>query len=345
MKRIKNKYADICSLENLTMANAIARKGKAGRADIVEFDKDPEGNLLALHHSLVNKTFRTSAYTTFKVWEPKERLVFSLPYIDQIVHHAVMIKIGSMFNSVFTKDTYSCIKGRGIHKASYSLRKALKDTSSTQLCLKIDIQKFYPSVDHSILKVMLMRKIKDLDLLDLLFEVIDSAEGLPIGNYLSIAFGNFYLAYFDHVVKEVFGVKYYWRYTDDMIILGADKPYLHQLQAQIKKYLWDELRLVLNRKRQVFPIAHNRQDKHGRAINFVGYMHYHEHTGLRPEIKHNYARMMKRRPNRESIAAYDGWLKHGDCLNLKRTIINGNSKEIQRARVTTIKVVRRQNRN
>ncbi len=340
MKRIKNIYAEICSLENLRAADAIARKGKAGRADILEFDKNAEANLLTLHHRLITKTYRTSAYATFKVWEPKERIVFSLPYIDQVVHHAIMIKLGAMFNSVFTRDTYSCIKGRGIHKLSYSLRSALKDRPGTRYCLKMDIKKFYPSVDNDILKRMLLRKIKDQDLLDLLFEIIDSADGLPIGNYLSIAFGNFYLAWFDHVVKEVFGVKYYWRYTDDMVILGPSKPYLHQLQARIKAYLWDELRLTLNRKRQVSPVAANRYDKHGRGINFVGYAHYREHTGLRPSIKRAYARMMKRRPNRESIAAYDGWLKHGDCLNLKRTIENGNYKEVQRAR-SAIKVVGR----
>jgi RNA-directed DNA polymerase len=344
MKRIDNVYANICSLENLRAADAIARKGKSGRADIAEFDKDPEVNLLVLHHRLVNKTFRTSAYTTFKVWEPKERLVFWLPYIDQIVHHAVMLQIGGVFTSVFTKDTYSCIKGRGIHKASYALRRALKDKPGTQYCLKIDIKQFYPSVNHDILKQMLMRKIKDQDLLDLLFEIIDSADGLPIGNYLSIAFGNFYLAYFDHMVKEVLGVKYYWRYTDDIVVLAGNKAYLHQLQAQIQVYLWQELRLTLNRKRQVFPVAKSRRDKHGRGIDFVGYVHYQEHTGLRPSIKHNYARMMKRRPNRESIAAYDGWLQHGDCLNLKRKITNGNSKEIQRTG-SAIKTVGPQNRD
>ena len=343
MKRIKNIYADICSLQNLRLADKTARKGKAGRETIVEFDKDPEGNLLALHQSLVNKTFRTSAYTTFKVWEPKERIVFSLPYIDQIVHHAVMIKLAPMFNALFTRDTYSCIKGRGVHKFSYSIRKALKDVAGTEFCLKIDIKKFYPSVDHGILKRMLKRKIADQDLLDLLFEIIDSAEGLPIGNYLSIAFGNFYLAYFDHMIKEVLHVRYYWRYTDDIVILAGDKPSLHRLQHQIKAYLWNELRLTLNRKRQVFPVAEKRKDNYGRGIDAGGYVHYRQHVAIRDSIKRNYARMIKRRPNRESIAAYDGWLKHGDCLNLKRKI-NGNSKEIQRARPAD-KAERRQDRN
>ena len=90
---------------------------------------------------LKNKTYRTSAYTTFKIYEPKERIVFRLPYYpDRITHHAIMNVMEEIFVKTFTADTYSCIKGRGIHKAAANVRKALKNQEETQYCLKLDIK-------------------------------------------------------------------------------------------------------------------------------------------------------------------------------------------------------------
>lgn len=345
MKRISNLFQNICSIENLYLAERIARRGKSKRDDIIEFDKTKDEQILALHHDLVNKTYRTSAYKTFKVWEPKERRVYWLPYRDQILHHSIMLQLGPMFDAMFTRDTYSCIKGRGIHAASYALRDNLKDIAGTQYCLKIDIKKFYPSVNHDVLKALLRRKIKDQDLLELVDEIIDSADGLPIGNYLSIYFGNFYLAYFDHWVKEQLGVKYYLRYTDDMVFLAGNKQQLHKLLGRIRFYLQTELKLTIKKNYQVFPVARSRWSNHGRPINFVGYLHYQQHTGLRPSIKHACARMMKSRPNRQSIASYMGWLKHCNSLNLQHKLIHGNnSQEIQRAR-PAVKAVGRENRD
>ena len=120
--------------------------------------------------------------------------------------------------SLFTEDTYSCIKNRGIHKAAAKVKKALKeDPEHTTYCLKMDVVKFYPSIEHDVLKMILRKKIKDQDLLWLLDLIIDSADGVPIGNYLSQYFANIVLAYFDHWLKEVKGVKYYFWYADDMV--------------------------------------------------------------------------------------------------------------------------------
>ena len=104
--------------------------------------------------------------------------------------------------SSFVKGTYSCIKNRGIHKALKDVKHALKDEANTQYCLKLDVRKFYPSIDHAILKQLIRKKVKDKQLLVILDEIIDSAEGVPIGNYLSQFFANLYLTYLDHWVKE-----------------------------------------------------------------------------------------------------------------------------------------------
>jgi retron-type reverse transcriptase len=316
MRRINNLYQRICSIENLQLADSIARKGKLKQPGVIEHDRNREANILALQKMLVEKTYRTSEYTTFPIYEPKERIIFRLPYFpDRITHHAVMNILEPVFVSVFTADTYSCIKGRGIHAAAYAVRSALHDISGTQFCLKLDIRKFYPNVDHDVLKDLLRRKIKDIDLLWLLDGIIDSAEGIPIGNYLSQYFANFYLAYFDHWIKEDRRIKYYFRYADDLVILSDDKAQLQQLLSDIRIYLQDNLKLSVKHNYQIFPVD-------SRGIDFVGYVFYHTHTRLRKSIKKNFARMIAKRRNAASVASYNGWAAHCNSKNLMRKLLH-----------------------
>lgn len=272
-------------------------------------------NILDLHDVLINKTYQTSEYTTFTIYEPKERLIFRLPYYpDRIVHHAIMNILEPIFVSIFTADTYSCIKKRGIHAAVNAIKYAMKDIAGTEFCLKLDIKKFYPNIDHKILKQLLRKKIKDKDLLWLLDGIIESADGLPIGNYLSQYFANFYLTYFDHWIKEELQVKYYFRYADDMVILSDNKPYLHGILYQIRNYLQEKLKLQVKDNYQVFPVD-------TRGIDFVGYVFRHFYTRLRKSIKQNFARMLTGNRNPLSVASYLGWAKHCNSRNLVKKLI------------------------
>jgi RNA-directed DNA polymerase len=314
MKRTGNLYQKIYSIENLQLADSIARKGKLKQPGVISFDKNRDGNICRLHEMLRDKTYKTSKYTTFTIFEPKERLIYRLPYFpDRITHHAVMNILEPIFVSTFTADTYSCIKGKGIHAAANAVKKALKDTDNTQYCLKLDIKKFYPSICHDILKNLLRRKFKDHDLLWLLDEIIDSTGGLPIGNYLSQYFANFYLSYFDHWIKEDIRVKYYFRYADDLVILSGDKLYLHQMLSEIRAYLHDNLKLVVKGNYQVFPVD-------ARGIDFVGYVFRHTHVLLRKSIKQNFARMLAKNRNVQSIASYNGWAMHCNSKNLLKKL-------------------------
>lgn len=314
MKRLNNLYQDIISIQNLTLADEKARKGKATQYGVILHDKNKEGNILMLHEMLKTGTYKTSTYSTFKIWEPKERDVYRLPYFpDRIVHHAVMTILKPVFTSTFTADTYSCIEGRGIHGAANAVKLALKDVPGTTYCLKLDIRKFYPTIDHQILKNLLARKFKDRDLLNLLGEIIDSAEGVPIGNYLSQYFANFYLSGFDHWMKEIKRVKYYFRYADDMVILASEKKELHRLLWDMGDYLGQMLKLQIKDNYQVFPVV-------DRGIDFVGYKFYHTHTLLRKSIKKRFGRMVARRNNKASFASYYGWAKHCDCNHLLKKL-------------------------
>ena len=315
MKRENHLYQSICSIENLMLADTIARRGKLKKPEIIEWDQNRESNIMELHGELISKTYSTSEYTVFTIFERKERVIFKLPYRDRVVQHAVMNILEHIFVSTFTADTFSCIKKRGIHAAERALKATLNDIEGTRYCLKLDIKKFYHSVDHAIMKQLLRKKIKDHDLLWLLDGIIDSAEGLPIGNYLSQYFSNFYLTYFDHWLKEVNGVKYYFRYADDMVILSDNKPYLHQLLSEIKNYLQENLKLEVKHNYQVFPVT-------SRGIDFVGYVFFHTHVLLRKSIKQSFARMLKRNKNPQSIASYKGWAKHCNSRNLIKKLIH-----------------------
>jgi RNA-directed DNA polymerase len=323
MKRLGDLYQRVCSIKNLELADAKAGKGKGAQIGVQLHELNRHDNIVRLHEILISKRYKTSEYHVFKIYEPKERVIYKLPYYpDRIVHHAIMNQLETIFVSTFTADTYSCIKGRGVHKAGEALKRALRDVNGTEYCLQLDIRKFYPSIDHEILKGLVRRKIKDTDLLWLLDEIIDSADGLPIGNYLSQYLANYYLSGFDHWLKEVMGVRYYFRYADDMVILSGDKRYLHELRSHIETYLRDNLKLQLKPNWKVFPVA-------ARGIDFIGYVFYHSHTLLRKSIKLRCRLMLKKNKNPSSIASYRGWMKHCNSRHLEKKLFN---EEFQRSK-------------
>lgn len=302
-------------MENLIAADKKAMKGKLRQPGVKAHLLRADADLLLLHKMLSERTYKTSAYTTFTIHEPKERVIYRLPYFpDRITHHAIMNVLEPLFVDSFISQSYSCVKGKGIHGAARAVRAALRDEPGTQYCLKLDIKKFYPTIDHEVLKLQLRRKIKDADLLWLLDEIIDSTEGLPIGNYLSQYLANFYLTPFDHWLKEQKGVQYYFRYADDIVILSDNKSYLHALLADIRNYLLDELHLTVKQNYQLFPVD-------ARGIDFVGYVFYHTHIRLRKRIKQNFARMLSTNRNDKSIASYNGWAVHCSSKNLMTKLL------------------------
>lgn len=347
MKRISNLYEQIISMENLRRADEKARRGKLRTFGVKQFDLNREANLIALHDVLRTKQFKTSPYEVFIVREPKERLIYRLPYYpDRIVHHAIMNVLEPIWLKVFPYNTYSCIKGRGIHGAMKRVKEILKDRENSRYCLKIDIKKFYPSIEHAVAKRIIRRKIKCKDTLALLDEIIDSVNGfpdpldrekvcdgrsIPIGNYISQYLANLILSYLIHIIntewRDVQGVLY----ADDGTFFAARKETLHDLRRFIDKYLREELHLSLKGNYQIFPIAENRYDKHGRGLDFVGFVFYHNQTRIRKSIKKNFcraaARLNRRTPPvsvlayKQGICSWLGWAKYSDSKHLLKSII------------------------
>lgn len=368
MKRIGNLYGKIISLDNLRLADEKARKGKTNTYGVKVHDKNREKNLLALHEALLTKTFKTSAYDVFTIYEPKERIIYRLPYYpDRIVHHAAMNVLEPLWVRLFTYNTYSCIKGRGIEGCARRVDKIIKSFEGKPLfCLKIDIRKFYPSIRHRVLKRLIRRKIKDKDLLWLLDEIIDSASmddtgrplteadkaldghedahGLPIGNYLSQYLANLCLCYFMHwvnerlaeLVKAAMGLAEKPRiecteYADDMTFYAEDKAVLREALGQIRSEIEDGLSLKLKGDYQIFPVAKSRHDRHGRALDYVGYKFFREQKLMRKSIKQNFCREVARLNKREkplgvkaykqAICPWLGWAEHSNSRHLLKTII------------------------
>ena len=312
MKRKGNLYGQICSMENLERAAMNAAKQKGWRMAVREFLADKEENLKRLRNALAEHSYKTSAYRSFTVFEPKRREISSAPfYPDQIMDHAIVQILSPVWMPTFTIDTYASIPGRGLHNANAKIRRVLvEDPDGTRYCLLTDIRKFYASIDHCIMKSILRRKIKCRDTLNLLDEIIDSHPGLPIGRYLSPYLANLYLSSIDHRVKEVLKVKYYYRYNDNMVFLSGSKEDLRRILSDLKSEL-GKLKLELNRSTQIFPV-----DKRG--IYFTGYVYHRGYTRLRKSIKQRIFR--RKKLSEQSFAAYKGWLKWCNGINLTKTI-------------------------
>ena len=331
VKRIGNLFDRVISLENLDVAERNARKGKRKRRCIAEFDKDRDGNLRRLQQMLADGTFRTSPYTVFTVKEPKEREIYRLPYFpDRIVHHAIMNVCEPIWTRTFTHNTYSCITGRGISGASREVERIIRSFDGRPLyCLKTDVRKYYPSIDNGIMKSIVRRKIKDAWLLALLDEIIDSARGLPIGNYLSQYLSNLYLAYFMHEVNEVWKVKA-TEYADDICFFSDSKPALHEALDKVRAYFSGRLNLEIKGNWQIFPVAEDVGDRHGRALDYLGFKFYRRRKLLRKRIKQNLFRTvasMKKsgrtitdKEFKQRMASWMGWCMHSNSKNLLKKI-------------------------
>lgn len=323
MKRIGNLYDKVISMDNLKLADEKARKGKHRNYGVGVFDQDRDRNLEKLQESLRNNTYKTSHYDVFTIFEPKERIIYRLPYYpDRIVRHAIMNILEPIWVKTFTHNTFSCIKKRGIEGCARYVGKLIRRYKGKSLyCLKIDIRKYYPSIDHDVMKKIIRKKIKDKRLLILLDEIIDSAKGLPIGNYISQYLANLYLAYFMHKVCEVYKIDAA-EYADDIIFLAESKDILHNLLRDIRNDIEEKLNINIKDNYQIFPIAMNRYDKHGRALDYVGYKFFREQKLLRKIARLNRIKpCLDASSYKQAIAPWLGWAKHSDSKHLLQTVL------------------------
>lgn len=321
MKRIGNIYEKICDIDNIILAIKNASKGKKKRKKVAIVNENIEKYANIIQGILINKEYIPNPYETMTIREgsnKKERVIFKPEfYPDQIIHWALMQQIESILSRGLYYYNCACIKGRGIsHGMKYIKKILVEDKKYTKYCLKIDIKKFYPSIDKDILKFKFTKIIKDKDTLSLINKIIDSNEiGLPIGNYTSQWFANFFLQDLDHFIKEKLKIKHYIRYMDDMVLFSNNKRNLHKVKEALDTYLSKE-NLKIKENWQVFKVD-------SRPLDFLGYRFYRGYTTLR---RSNFLRIRRRMKkiykktelnfkDSSAVMSYYGWIKHCDSYN------------------------------
>ena len=317
MKTYRDLFDRICTFENFQKAYKNAVKGKSHYKDVKMIRQTGVNKYLrSLLDEVRSKQYKVSPYINFQLYTGhKWREISKLPMKDRIVQHAIMIYLEPIFRETFIVDTYSSIKYRGIHRGLARVRKVLREYDY-KYYLKLDVHKCYPSLDQGILKQKLAEKFKDKDLLWLLYEIVDSCpHGVPIGNYTSQYFNNFYFSEFDHWMKEEKHLKGYFRYCDDMVILGNSKEELRELCHEISKKM-QELHVCLKANWQIYQTD-------VRGVDFLGYVIRKDYTRIRKSTKHNFIEKVQRMnllslSDRDInvLGSYWGILKHADCRRL-----------------------------
>lgn len=335
-KTYNNLFPEIYSFENLHAAYLRARRGKRTRAEVQCFELDLEGNLIQLQNELIWGEYKTGKYRQFIVPEPKERIVAALPFRDRVVQHALVGAIEWIWERRFISDSYACRVGRGTHKgadrAQTMLRRVKRDHGKVYV-FKADISKFFYSIDHAALKLLMRRRISCKNTLELIDNIIDSTNkdvGIPIGNLTSQLFANIYLHELDEFVKHALHERYYIRYMDDFCIVHHDKAHLGRVRDLVEQFLLNHLRLKTNAKTQVFPVSGSR----GRAMDFLGYRIWTTHRKLRKSSIQRITRTMKKLQKRyaeglvtlsrirQSLISWLGHAQHAETHGLQKSLLD-----------------------
>lgn len=343
MKRYGNLYSQIIEFDNLFLAARKAQSGKRFRDNVLDFNFNLERELMQLQRELKDKNYHPGAYRTFHIIDPKSRLISAAPYRDRVVHHALCNIIAPIFERTFIHDSYANRVGFGTHKA---LKRFIGFARSSSYILQCDIKKYFPSLDHEILKGLIRRKIKCPDTLWLIDTIIDNSNeqetvidyfngdnlltplerkrGLPIGNLTSQFFANVYLNYFDHFIKEQLKIEKYLRYVDDFALFSNDRELLVDARYAIEEHLAG-LRLKIHpTKSQLF------ETKHG--ANFLGFRILPNQIRVRTENLRRAKRRIKKMQDdyidgkislekvSQSIQSWFAHLEHGDTWQLKQQL-------------------------
>ncbi|MFH0905411.1 MAG: reverse transcriptase/maturase family protein [bacterium] len=258
------------------------RKGKRAKLDVQAFEYHLEDNIFALHDDLVSGRYRHGRYYQFWITDPKPRLISKARVRDRLLHHAIHRILYPMLDPTFIFDSYSCRNDKGTHKAFARLvamaRKISRNYTGPCWALKLDIRKFFDSVNHITLVALLEVRIADERLMELLKEIIFSfsrfriesgmtngGKGIPLGNLTSQLFANVYLDSLDKFVKHRLKARCYLRYADDFIFLANNPDELMGYLVEVSQLLKTSLKLQLHPGKIIL-----RKLKWG--IDYVGYV-------------------------------------------------------------------------
>lgn len=346
MKRIGKLWPQLVSFDNLLLAYRKARLGKRSRPAVAEYSLNLERELLTLQAELESSDYRPGAYRLFTVYERKPRQIAAAPFRDRVVHHALMNVIEPPLDRHFIHDCYACRRGKGVHAA---VNRYQAWAQRYAYALKLDVEKYFASIDRALLKDKLAARLKDARVLALLHVIIDGAprseappdwfvgddlltplereRGIPIGNLTSQFFANLYLDDLDHWFKESLRMPAYLRYVDDMVVLDDDKGRLAEVRAAARERLATE-RLRLHPHK-----AHISPSRDG--LNLLGYVVFPGFRRLRGDNARRFARKLRKFARAyadgqqdwgdfdPSVQSWLGHARHADTAGLRARIFSG----------------------
>jgi len=306
VRRMGGLFERFHAFDNLMLAARRAQRGKRYRPDVLRFNRRLEDHLHGLSRDLASGSWSPSPHRHFLIHDPKTRWISAAPYPDRVVHHAICNVIEPEIDRRLIFDCWANRKGKGSHRAVLRYQRF---AAGSRYALKVDIRKYFPAIDHEILKMSFRRIFKDRPLLALLERIVDHGEspqpfrcyfpgddlftpwerrqGLPIGNLTSQIWANLYLNGFDHWVKEHLGARGYLRFVDDFILLHDQKRVLRQWMERIGHEL-AKLRLVAHPSKSVI-----RRTSEG--VPFLGYVVWPHRVRVRGETVRRYRRRLRKR--------------------------------------------------
>jgi retron-type reverse transcriptase len=256
MKRHGQLWDRLVSFPNLLLAARKARRGKRTQPNALRFEFNLERELCRLQDELRQRSYTPGPYHTFTIQRPKPRLISAAPFRDRVVHHALCNVLAPLFEPAFIHDSYACRPGKGTHAA---VRRFNAFARQHRYVLQCDVRKYFPSIDHAILKEHLRRKVKEPGVLWLVDRIIDHSNaqepvqewfpgddlfgpsqrrrGLPLGNQTSQFFANVYLNAFDHWAKETLRARCYLRYCNDFAIFHDNTGWLAEARERARTRL------------------------------------------------------------------------------------------------------------
>ena len=321
-KRYKYLLEQISDIDNIRLAYKKAVKG-GNRYTVshLKFKENLEANLYLIQQQLKNEVYKHGEYHTFKVYEPKERVISSLPFKDRVVQHAINNIVEPIFEKGFYRTSYACRKNKGTHVGVKSVQASIRKTikNGPVYYLKMDFSKYFHSINIDILFKEVCRKISDKRVVALLRGFAgDFKTGIPIGNLLSQLFANIYGHIFDRFVKTKLRMKNYFRYMDDTVIVCNSKSELVAVQRKLA--LFSKLYMKLRFSKWYINAL-------SKPLNFLGYRITDNYKLIRKDSVIRAKRKIKKHLLQEDLeklkmflASWSGHLRSADSWNLVKFI-------------------------
>lgn len=317
-RRYRNLIGRITSLQNMERALRLTARGKRMTPGYLAFKEFSALNLADLARDMADGSYVAGSPHEFFILDPKRRLISALPFRDRIAQQALCLVIAPIFDAALLPRAFACRPGKGTHAGVIQLQSELRrEARGGDLhFLKTDFSRYFASIERAVLWKLIEAKISCRATLRLIEAMVPRhGIGLPIGSLTSQIFANLYLgATFDRFLQQECGERLWYRYMDDLVVLGRSQAHLRALKDEIEVYAARELGLRFS-KWQVAPAS--------RGINFLGYRIWASHKLLRRDSVIRARRKIKAitaRGDDERLREFVGaWLGHArwaDSANL-----------------------------